>query len=32
MPAPLNWLVYLLAIVFVLVVLLWFMRQVGMTV
>jgi hypothetical protein len=32
MPAPLNWLVYLIAIVLVCVILLWFMRQVGMTI
>jgi hypothetical protein len=32
MPQPLNWIVYLIALVFALVILLWFMRQVGMTI
>jgi hypothetical protein len=32
MPAPLNWLVYFVLFILALVVLLWFMRQVGMTI
>jgi hypothetical protein len=32
MPQPLNWLVYLVVFIIALVILLWFLREVGMTV